>query len=126
MEWLREIFDDGVPGDAGRVLELCAVAKRSAEAGDVDLALNLLHAAALRSWWADPGPTARARVVAVLDDLPDLADNPRHVAAVALAEPFFGAARVIDRLERVSTEAAADADALRLYGLTASFVGDSG
>ena len=92
MEWLREIFEDGVPGDAGRVLELCTVAKRSAEAGDGDLALNLLHAAALRSWWADPGPTARARVVTVLNDLPDLGDDPRYVAALALAEPFLEAA----------------------------------
>ena len=40
MEWLREIFEDGVPGDAGRVGELCAIAERSAEAGDDDLALE--------------------------------------------------------------------------------------
>jgi DNA-binding CsgD family transcriptional regulator len=124
MEWLREIFEDGVPGDAGRVLELCTVAKRSAEAGDGDLALNLLHAAALRSWWADPGPTARARVVTVLNDLPDLGDDPRYVAALALAEPFLEAARVIDRLAHVPTEAVADADALRLLGQSAHVVGD--
>jgi hypothetical protein len=29
MQWLQEIFNDGVPGDATRVLELCAVARRS-------------------------------------------------------------------------------------------------
>jgi hypothetical protein len=42
MEWLREIFNDGVPGDAARALQLCAIARASAAAGDTDLALNLL------------------------------------------------------------------------------------
>jgi hypothetical protein len=37
MEWLREIFSDGMPGDAGRVLELCDIALESAGAGDADL-----------------------------------------------------------------------------------------
>ena len=62
MAWLSEIFNDGVPGDAGRVLELCDIATESATAGDPDLALNLLLGAALRCWWADTGPAARARV----------------------------------------------------------------
>lgn len=47
-ERLREIFEDGRPGDAARVLVLCAVAERSVTAGDHDLALNLLLGAALR------------------------------------------------------------------------------
>ena len=63
MEWLREIFNDGVPGDAARVLELCGIARAAIAAGDPDLALNLLLGAALRCWWADTGPAARARVV---------------------------------------------------------------
>ena len=33
MQWLREIFNDGVPGDATRVLELCAIARQSVQAG---------------------------------------------------------------------------------------------
>ena len=65
MQWLQEIFNDGVPGDATRVLELCAIARQSVQAGDRDLALNLLLGAALRCWWADTGPAARARVVEV-------------------------------------------------------------
>jgi hypothetical protein len=42
MQWLREIFNDGVPGDATRVFDLCAIARTSIRAGDRDLALNLL------------------------------------------------------------------------------------
>ena len=59
LQWLQEIFNDGVPGDATRVLELCAIARQSVQAGDRDLALNLLLGAALRCWWADTGPAAR-------------------------------------------------------------------
>jgi DNA-binding CsgD family transcriptional regulator len=124
MEWLRDIFDDGVPGDAGRVFELCAIAGRSAEAGDDDLALNLLHGAALRCWWADAGPAAGGRVVAMLDQLPRLADDPRYVAALALAEPFLQAVRVTNRLSRVVVESVDDANALRLFGMAAHTVGD--
>ncbi len=29
MQWLREIFNDGVSGDATRVFELCSIARRS-------------------------------------------------------------------------------------------------
>ena len=32
MQWLQEIFNDGVPGDATRVLELCATARQSVHA----------------------------------------------------------------------------------------------
>jgi len=125
MEFLREIFEDGVPGDARRVLELCALAKRSADVGDDDLVLNLLLGAALRCWWSDTGPSARTRVVTVLDELPHLEDDPRFVAALATAEPFLQAARVMDRLSGIIIEGVTDAEALRLFGMAASLVGDA-
>ena len=81
MEWLREIFNDGVPGDAGRVLELCDIALEAISAADSDLALNLLLGAALRCWWADTGPAARAQVAEVAHLLEATApDDPRYVA----------------------------------------------
>src|SRR5205823_1334450 len=53
--WLRGIFDDGVPGDAGEVRRLVDSASEAVREDDQDLALSLLHAAALRCWWADAG-----------------------------------------------------------------------
>ncbi|MCH5676886.1 ATP-binding protein [Streptomyces gilvus] len=126
-EWLREIFHDGVPGDAGRVLGLCDSAARSAAAGDVDLALNLLLGAALRCWWAETGPQPRARVVGVLEALPGARPDPRHAAAMAVAEPVLRAGPVLDLLagaDRHAVNEAADADALRLWGMAAHAVGD--
>ena len=95
MQWLREIFEDGVPGDAVRVVELCDMARRSSDAGDSDLALNLLMGAALRCWWADTGPAPRAEVVAAVHAVPERHD-PRHIAAIAVADPVEHGAVVAD------------------------------
>lgn len=123
MQWLREIFSDGVPGDATRVLELCDVAVRSDAAGDTDLALNLLLGAALRCWWADTGPVARAHVAEVATRVSDL-DNPRTVAILAVAEPVLCAAEVTAALEHMPVGSVEDADVLRLLGIAAHAIGD--
>jgi hypothetical protein len=125
MQWLREIFNDGVPGEATRVIELCAIARDSFQAGDVDLALNLLLGAALRCWWADTGPAARARVVEVTEELNGAAGDPRYVAALAVAEPLLQCATVMDLLSGFILDEIADGDALRLLGMAAHAVGDT-
>ncbi|WP_156160695.1 ATP-binding protein [Demequina soli] len=125
MEWLREIFNDGVPGDAARVLELCTIARRSAEQGDPALALDLLLGAALRCWWAHAGEEASAAVVAAANDLPAACgDDPRFVATLAVAEPNRQSARVRRALTAVVLETATDADQLRLLGMAAHAIGD--
>jgi len=122
-ELLREIFHDGVPGDAARVFELCDIARRSARAGDDDLALNLLLGAALRCWWADTGPTARAHVVAVAEGLDGVEGDPRYIATLALAETVQRSARVTQLLAKVAVDSVTDPDALRLLGMAAMAIG---
>jgi len=124
MAWLREIFHDGVPGDATRVLDLCQAAEKSAGMGDRDLALNLLLGAALRCWWADTGPAARARVVAIAQRLAGTEDDPRLLAALAVAEPVLQVRVVLDRLRCVAVDEIGSADTLRLLGMAAHAVGD--
>jgi DNA-binding CsgD family transcriptional regulator len=125
MEWLREIFNDGVPGDAGRVLDLCRIAAESAAAGDTDLALNLLLGAALRCWWADTGPAARARVAEVTDSLVAARDggDPRYVAALAVAEPVLRGRQALAILDAVVIETVSDPAALWLLGMAAHAIG---
>jgi DNA-binding CsgD family transcriptional regulator len=123
MEWLREIFDDGVPGDAARVLELCDIAQRSAQAGDNDLALNLLLGAALRCWWADTGPAARARVVAVTEGLDGVGHDPRLIAALAVAEPVLRSSRVAEMLSHATVGTVTAPASLRLLGMAAHAIG---
>ncbi len=124
MEWLREIFNDGVPGDAGRVRELCDIAVESVAAGEGDLALNLLLGAALRCWWADTGPAARARVAEVTRTVPGAAGDPRYVAALAVAEPVLQGREVLRILGDVVLESMSDPAALWLLGMAAHAVGD--
>jgi hypothetical protein len=125
MQWLREIFNDGVPGDAMRVHELCDIAGRSAQAGDTDLALNLLLGAALRCWWADTGPEARADVAATTATLSGQELQPRYIAALAVAEPVLRCRDVMHLLSPFHPEDVPDADALRLLGMAAHAVGDT-
>jgi len=125
MQWLREIFNDGVPGDAGQVFNLCEVAQRAIAASDSDLALNLLLGAALRCWWADTGPAARARVVDVTHQIRDAARDPRYLAALGVAEPVLQGAPVVNLLDKVTIEQVSDADELRLLGMAAHSVGHS-
>ena len=125
IQWLREIFNDGVPGDAVRVLELCAIARESDRAGDRDLALNLLLGAALRCWWADTGPAARARVAEVAGELTGADGDPRYAAALAVAEPVGQCAAVMDLLARFAVADVADAGALHMLGMAAHAIGDT-
>lgn len=124
MEWLREIFNDGVPGDAGRVFELCDMARQSIAARDSDLALDLLLGAALRCWWADTGPAARARVAEVAQLLAGEAQDPRYPALLGVAEPVLQGQPVIERLHGVVLESITDPAALRLLGMAAHAVGE--
>jgi len=124
MEWLREIFNDGVPGDAGRARELCDIAAESVAAGDSDLALNLLLGAALRCWWADTGPAARARVAEVIRTVPGAGADPRYVAALAVAEPLLAGRDVLELIDAVVLENVSDPAALWRLGMAAHAVGD--
>lgn len=124
MEWLREIFDDGVPGDAARVRELCGSARLAGLAGDNDLALNLLLGAALRCWWAETGPEARSLVVETLRGLVGALSDARFVAVLGIAAPVLECAAVEEILTGVVEETIVDAGDLRFYGWAAHAVGD--
>lgn len=87
IEWFRQALNDRAPGGNGRVDELCDIALRSVGADDPDLALNLLPAAAVRCWSVDTDPATRERVTTALGEFPATAQDPRHIAALALADP---------------------------------------
>jgi len=124
MEWLREIFHDGVPGDPARVLELCEMAGQSRQAGDTNLTLNLLLGAALRCWWSDTGAEARKCVVTCAERVQDMQDEPRLLAILAVADPLRQGSRVIARLQAVVLESVTDPAGLWLLGMAAHAVGE--
>jgi hypothetical protein len=124
MAWLREIFNDGVPGDADRVFGLCGMAREAIGEGDSGLALNLLLGAALRCWWADTGPAARAQVTAVAHLIMRPTENPRYAAVLAVSDPVAQGREVIGILDAVVLENVTDPAALWMLGMAAHAVGD--
>jgi DNA-binding CsgD family transcriptional regulator len=130
LEWLREIFNDGVPGDAARVGELSEIATRSAQSGDLALAMNLLLGAALRCWWAEAGAVARAKVVSAADEVAEAQPgnfrlDPRYIATIAVAQPVVSAPTVCHLLGQIVLESVPDAEALRLLAMAAHAVGET-
>ncbi|MFF1678073.1 ATP-binding protein [Streptomyces sp. NPDC058256] len=120
IEWFREVLNDRAPGENGRVDELCDIALRSVGAEDPDLALNLLLGAAARCWSFDTDPATRERVTTAVEAFPATAQDPRHIAALALADPVRRGREVMDALAR--TLPGDDSDAL-LLGVAAHAVG---
>jgi DNA-binding CsgD family transcriptional regulator len=125
MEWLREIFNDGVPGNPTRVFELCEMAALANASNEKDLALNLLHGAALRCWWADAGEPARARVVEEAKGLEGVQSEARYMAVLGIAEPVLCGEMVSNLLSPIAFERIRDPDALRLLGEAAHATGDT-
>jgi DNA-binding CsgD family transcriptional regulator len=123
VEVLREAFHDGIPGDGGRVMEMCRLARRAVHAGQPDVALDLLVAASLRCWWADTGPEARRTVAAVTGQITGMSADPRYVAALAIAEPV-ACSEIADTLISQATPDIDDVEGLILLGMAAHAIGD--
>jgi DNA-binding CsgD family transcriptional regulator len=123
MMWIRESFGDGAPGDAATVRSLARTAAAADADCDTDLALKLLYGAALRCWWADPGPAARDDIVAVAERLAVPETDPRLLVVLAFTAPTGRGAAVIDRLSRLTPVAGDDPGATRLVGNAAMAVG---
>jgi DNA-binding CsgD family transcriptional regulator len=125
LEWLREIFNDGVPGDATRIFELCDLAGQCERAGDRGLAFNLLHGASLRAWWATAGRAAQDAIVTAARGMADAHHHPRYLATIAIAHPSREGPAVAAELALVTPDKVTDPDALFRYGTAAHAIGHS-
>jgi DNA-binding CsgD family transcriptional regulator len=105
-----------------RVRSLVDIAERARDAGDSDLAWNLLWLVAQRCFWADPGQEARDIVVSAAERFGAPDDEPRALAILAYAAPLDRAEIVIDRISRWPSDIGG-AEAARLLGSAAVVVG---
>jgi DNA-binding CsgD family transcriptional regulator len=122
-EWLRELFSEGTLGDSVRMHELCALAVRSAAAGENDLALDLLASAALRCWWAGGQASDREHIASVAANVPEVQEDARCIAAIAVADPLGQVIRTQHRLAAVAAAGVSDPDQLRRLGMAARAIG---
>ncbi|MGW3498504.1 helix-turn-helix transcriptional regulator [Streptomyces sp. NPDC001020] len=105
---LRDWLESESDTSTSRIHLLIATAEQAAEAGDPELALRLLRAAARRCWWADPERELRERVVTAAERLPVPELHPDLVCTLAGAAPVEASATVIDRLRRLEREGGYD------------------
>ena len=124
MTWLREIFQDGAPGDPNAVSKLVAVARDASAQGDRNLALNLLQGAALRCWWAEPGVAARKLVIEAVQEIGADDLDPRALEILSLAAPVDAGARVSDGVTVAASAYEADASRTQILGFAAHAAGD--
>ncbi|MFI6317633.1 AAA family ATPase [Nonomuraea sp. NPDC050556] len=117
--WLGEVLGEGRNDGPAQIQRLVTTAEA---AGDRDLALNLVRAAAVRSWWNDPGWEQRRRVIALAKRLASGDDDPELLIILATAGAVEHGAEVIDRLTKVR-HARLDGATARLLGVAASTVG---
>ncbi|MHB6910572.1 ATP-binding protein [Streptomyces sp. DB-54] len=117
---LREGLEGDVATNTPRLHLLITTAERAAEAGDPELALQLLRSAARRCWWSDPGRELRERVVAAAERLPVSELHPDLVYTLAAAAPLERAATVLDRLERLERQGGYDVQAAATLGTAAT------
>ena len=126
MTWLREIFHDGAPGDPEAIARLVTVASDTAAQGDRNLALNLLQGAALRCWWADPGPGAKALVIDAVEQIAGDGLDPRALEILSLAAPLDAGARIASRVRQATELDAVDSSGTLLLAFAAYAAGELG
>ena len=119
---LRQAIDPGTPGDALRVHALVAKAEEISNAGHIDLALGYLRAAALLSWWADPGPQVRDRVVGAALALPIPNSDPQVLSILGFTDPGGHGGFVIDQA-RGLTPTTYDPEDAQLLGSALNLAG---
>ena len=124
MTWLREIFNDGVPGDQDAVARLASVAREAAAQGDQSLALNLLQAAALRCWWADPGADAKNMVVAAVGHVAGDEPDPLALEILSLTAPPDTAEQLTSRVRQAAELDLTDPARAQLLAFAAYVAGD--
>jgi ATP/maltotriose-dependent transcriptional regulator MalT len=123
LTWLEGAFHDGSSSEPAEVSRLVGLARAATADGDVDLALQLLFGAARRVWWRDPGDVVRAEIVRAVREVPVPAQDPRILAAMALAESFELSPTVIEQLGQWP-DAGGRPELAALLGIAAFCVGE--
>ncbi|SDI62483.1 ATP-binding protein [Nonomuraea jiangxiensis] len=120
--WLSEVLGEGRNDGPARIRRLVMTAEVAEAAGDRELALSFVRAAAIRCWWSDPGWEQRSRVIALAERLAAGDDDPELLVTLATAGAVERGAEVIERLTKMR-DTRLDGGVTRLLGLAASTVG---
>ncbi|MBU3067034.1 AAA family ATPase [Nocardia sp. NEAU-G5] len=100
--WLLSGFEDGMRESPSRIGELAKLAASVAADGYTDPALRIMWGAAMRCFWAEPGPETRRAVLAVADTfgIPD--GDPRKLAIDSIVAPLDRGEQVLGQLRALA------------------------
>jgi DNA-binding CsgD family transcriptional regulator len=122
VAWVRAMSDPGPPGDPSRMRSLIDSAAQAGAAGDADLALRLLWAAATSGFWADRENELSNEIVAIAEGLPVSEYDAWLLAVLAYAAPIDRGGTVVDRVSRLVPDPA-EPDSMWLISAAAATVG---
>jgi ATP/maltotriose-dependent transcriptional regulator MalT len=122
-ELLRDDLDGTFTADSKRIIQLCDVAQRAADAGATDLALDVALAASRRRCAASLSARAHSEVTLIARRLARDSTDARAVAALALADPIGHGRTVLSALDDIDDDIDIDGGALSAYAVAARAVG---
>ena len=120
LAWIREMSEPAPPGEPGRMRSLLETASRVADAGDADLALRLLYAAAVSGFWADRENELSEEIVELAEGMPVSDVHPWLLTVLAYGAPIDRGTVVIDRVSRLVPDSERPDDMSRIAGAAAS------
>jgi DNA-binding CsgD family transcriptional regulator len=119
---VRDRVEPGFVADPRAVDWLVDAAIQASSAGETDLALRLLQAAARRSWWADLGPDVRGRIVAATRDVVAPEGEPIVLSILAITDPE-GSGETLRRVGSQTAPTSCDAETAYALGTALHMVG---
>ena len=125
--WIGELLEDRIELTEPAVLRLVEAAATCRDAGDVEIALRLLHGAALRCWWGVDGRAAADAVSAAADALPIASAHPSRLFIRAAVQPVEHGREVLAQLAllaRSAVGATQDPVQDNILGLSGTLLGD--
>lgn len=120
---LSEAQEEDVAWDAKRVRDLLAEVERAHAAGDREVALELIRAAALRCWWSGRDDEVRGEVTRAAHALLGDAGSPLLLLIQALADPFRNAAAILTAIGTGVASSGSSTETPRVVGTAAAILG---
>jgi DNA-binding CsgD family transcriptional regulator/tetratricopeptide (TPR) repeat protein len=102
VQLVWDMVDNRLGADPRAIGSLTDAAIQANSGGQTELALRLLQAAAVRSWWSNAGWDVRSRVAAAARQVEVLDGEPRVLSILAITDPE-GAAKALFELGSETT-----------------------
>jgi len=120
LSYLREVFSGTAWSGAAKIGSIVELAERMMAEGHADLAIEPILTISMRCCWANPSQQIRDAVVAAAERLPIREDDPALIFVLANADPVKRGAAVIDRISRLTPDAADPIGMLNIGSAAAS------